>query len=62
MKDKQIEQKEIEDKEEIEIIINRERFIAEKKVFKTGRKGYGLYGRILIKKYPHRISMNIIEM
>ena len=46
----------------IEVIINGEKFEAEHREFKSGRKGYGVYGRIVIENYPHRISMNIIEM
>ncbi len=46
----------------IKITINGEEFDAEYREFKSGRKGYGLYGRIKIKDYPYRISMNIIEM
>lgn len=46
----------------IKIMIDGEEFEAEHRVFKSGRKGYGLYGRVLIDKYPHRISCNIIEM
>ncbi len=46
----------------IKIVINGEEFEAEHREFKSGRKGYGLYGRVMIKDYPHRISCNIIEM
>ncbi|KKL77850.1 hypothetical protein LCGC14_2030780 [marine sediment metagenome] len=46
----------------IKIEINGEEFEAEYREFKSGRKGYGLYGRIKIKDYPYRISLNIIEM
>lgn len=46
----------------IKVEINGEKFEAEYRTFKSGRKGYGLYGRIKINGYPYRISMNIIEM
>ena len=46
----------------IKIVINGEEFEAEHRVFKSGRKGYGLYGRVVIDGYPYRISCNIIEM
>lgn len=48
--------------EKIKIVINGEEFEAEYREFKSKRKGYGLYGRIKIKEYPYRISLNIIEM
>lgn len=48
--------------EKIKVIIDGQEFEAEQRTFSTGRKGYGLYARIVIKNYPHRISMNIIEM
>ena len=56
------EKEEKKDVKKIKITINGEEFEAEQRTFKSGRKGYGLYGRILIDKYPHRISCNIIEM
>lgn len=46
----------------IKIEINGEMFEAEYRDFKSGRKGYGLYGRVKINDYPYRISMNLIEM
>lgn len=58
-KEKEVKNKEIK---KIKVVINGEEFEAEHRVFKSGRKGYGLYGRIVIDKYPHRISLNIIEM
>ena len=48
--------------EKIKIVIDGKEFEAEHRVFKSGRKGYGLYGTIKIKNYPHRISLNLIEM
>jgi hypothetical protein len=50
------------EKEEIEVIIDGQKFIAKFREFKSKNKGYGLYGRIKIKDYPYRISMNIIQL
>jgi len=47
---------------EIEVKINGEKFKAEHRTFKTGRKGYGVYGRIVINGYPYRVNLNVIEM
>ncbi len=51
----------------IKVIIDGKEFEAEARVFKTGRKGYGLYKVIKILNsdkipYPHRISLNIMEL
>lgn len=46
----------------IKIVIDGQEFEAEYREFKSGSKGYGLYGRIKIADYPYRISLNIIEM
>lgn len=51
-----------EDPKEIEIIIDGQKFYADKRVFKSGRKGYGVYGTVKIDNYPHRISLNLIEL
>lgn len=50
------------EKEKIEVIIDGQKFEAEFREFKSGNKGYGLYGKVKIKDYPYRISMNIIQM
>ena len=50
------------EKQEIDVIIDGQEFKAEFREFKSGNKGYGLYGRIKIKDYPYRISMNIIQL
>ena len=31
------------------------------RTFKSGKKGYGVYGVIKIKDYPYRLSLNLIE-
>ena len=49
-------------KEEITMIIDGKEFKAKYREFKSGKKGYGLYGIIKIDNYPYRISMNLIEM
>lgn len=51
-----------EETKKIKVIIDGEEFEAEYREFKSGRKGYGLYGRVKIENYPYRISMNIIEL
>lgn len=30
--------------------------------FKSGKKGYGSYGIVKIEGYPHRLSLNLIEI
>jgi mRNA-degrading endonuclease RelE of RelBE toxin-antitoxin system len=50
------------EKEKIKVIIDGNEFEAEFREFKSGNKGYGLYGKVKIKDYPYRISMNIIQM
>jgi len=47
---------------EISIIIDGVEFKAKYRQFKSGRCGYGLYGLTKIKNYPHRLSINIIEV
>lgn len=48
-------------KEEIEIIIDGNKFTAKHREFKSGKKGYGLYGTVKIDNYPVRMSINLIE-
>ena len=54
-------EKMVEEKKKIKIVIAGEEFEAEYREFKSGRKGYGLYGTVKIDNYPFRISMNLIE-
>lgn len=54
-------EEEIEEKE-IKIVIDGEEMTAKYRKFKSGRKGYGCYGTVKIDKYPHRLSLNLIEM
>lgn len=49
------------DKRNIKIVIDDQEFEAEYREFKSGKKGYGLYGTVKIDNYPFRISMNLIE-
>jgi hypothetical protein len=49
-------------KKKIKIVIDEEKLEAEHREFKSGRKGYGCYGVIKIDGYPHRLSLNLIEM
>jgi len=46
----------------IKIAIDGNEFEAEHRTFKSGKKGYGLYGTVNIDGKGHRISMNLIEM
>lgn len=47
---------------EISIVIDGAEIKAKHRVFKSGKKGYGAYGIIKIKGYPHRVSINLIEV
>jgi len=49
-------------KQEIEITIDGIKFKAKLRKFKSGREGYGLYGRTQIENYPYQISCNIIKL
>lgn len=51
-----------EEKKPIKIIIDDQELVGESKEFKSGRKGYGCYGVVKVKGYPHRLSLNLIEM
>jgi hypothetical protein len=48
-------------KKQIEIIIDGEKFIAPFKKFKTGRVGFGMYGKFLIDGVTYQIVCNIIK-
>jgi hypothetical protein len=49
------------EKRNIKVKIDEEEFEAKYREFKSGKKGYGLYGTVKIDNYPFRISMNLIE-
>ena len=51
----------MEEKRDIKIVIDGQEFNAKYRQFKSGRKGYGLYGKTNIDNYPFRISLNLIE-
>jgi hypothetical protein len=51
-----------DNKEDITIVIDGVEFKAKHRKFKSGRVGYGLYGLTKIRGYPHRLSINIIEV
>lgn len=60
-----------EERKSIKIVIDGQEYEAQPKVFSTGRKGYGLYKVLKIEtidengnriKYPHRLSLNLMEM
>ena len=59
MEDKKEEKKKAKT---IKIVIDGNEFEAEHREFKSGRKGYGCYGTVKIDNYPHRLSLNLIEM
>ena len=48
--------------DEIPIVIDGTEIKAKHRVFKSGKKGFGAYGIIKIQGYPHRISINLIEV
>jgi hypothetical protein len=48
-------------KKQIKIVIDGQEFTADYREFKSGKKGYGLYGTVKLDDYPFRISMNLIE-
>jgi hypothetical protein len=56
------EDKTTEAKEEIIIDIDGVQLKAKHREFKSGRKGYGCYGMVKIRGYPHRVSINLIEV
>lgn len=62
VKDKKDKKEKKEEVKKIKITIDGQEFDSEHRVFASGREGYGLYGRIKIDGYPHRISLNLIEM
>jgi len=49
-------------KEDITIDIDGVKLIGKYREFKSGKKGYGAYGMIKIHSYPHRVSINLIEV
>ena len=53
---------ETQPEEQIDINIDGIIVKAKKKEFKSGRHGWGAYGMIKIKNYPHRVSINLIEV
>ena len=60
---KQVEKKDNKkEHEDIIITIDGTDLVAKHREFKSTRKGYGVYGMIKIKGYPHRVSINLIEV
>jgi len=51
-----------EEKKKIKIVIDGNELEGEYREFKSGKKGYGCYGTVKIKDYPHRLSLNLIEL
>ena len=60
-KEEETPEEEVEEKS-IKIVIDGEEKEAKYRIFKSGRKGYGCYGTVKIDGYPHRLSLNLIEM
>ena len=57
------EKKEIaKEKEMVKIVVGDHELIAEYREFKSGKKGYGVYGVFKINNWPCRLSLNLIEM
>lgn len=58
------ETKKIKDpeKQDVNVKIGDHELNAEYREFKSGKKGYGVYGVFKINGWPCRISLNIIEM
>jgi hypothetical protein len=50
------------EKKEIEISIAGRKFKAEKKKFKSGKIGYGLYGKLEIDNAKYQIVCNIVKI
>lgn len=50
------------EKKPIKITIDGIEFLAKYREFKSGKKGYGLYGIVKIDNYPYRVSLNLIEV
>lgn len=63
--DKKVEKKkeiEQEDKPDVNITIGEHELKAKYREFKSGKKGYGVYGVFKINGWPCRLSLNLIEM
>jgi hypothetical protein len=56
------EKKESDKKDDISIVIDGVEFKAKHREFKSGKFGFGVYGICKIRGYPHRISINLIEI
>jgi len=52
----------MEMQKKINIQIDEEKSEAERRIFKSGRKGYGYYGDVYINGIRHRVSLNIVEV
>lgn len=62
-KTKEKKLKDISDqKPEVKIKIGDNELVAKYREFKTGKKGYGVYGIFKINGWPCRLSLNLIEM
>ena len=48
--------------EELDLKIDKQEFKLKPKEFSTGKKGYGFYGRIVIKDRVYQVSMNMIDL
>ena len=50
------------EKPNVKVIIGDNELEAEYREFKSGKKGYGVYGVFKINNWPCRLSLNLIEM
>ena len=47
---------------QVEVVIEGQKFIAKAKDFKSGNKGFGLYGAVKVGDDNHRIILNLIRL
>lgn len=50
------------EKPDVKIVVGDHELIAKYREFKSGKKGYGVYGVHKINNWPCRLSLNLIEM
>ena len=50
------------ERKQVEIVIEGQKFVAKAKDFKSGKKGFGLYGAVKIAEENHRIIMNLVRL
>lgn len=50
------------ERKQVEVVIEGQKFVAKAKDFKSGNKGFGLYGAVKIADKTHRIILNLISL